>query len=85
MGLPAGSSFDVLGTRLGCPQEAFVALGRKPCIFRPFRPLATTTGEKVRLIWNDLLSSRVAGSRAEVGGGRPEATDESGFFDDESL
>ncbi len=75
----------ILGTRWGCPQDACGALGRKPRIFRHLRRFVTTTGEKVRLIWNDLLSSGVAGSRAEVGGGRPEATDESGFFDDESL
>ncbi len=37
-----------------------------------------------RLIWNDLLSSELTGFSRE-GGGRPEATDESGYFDDESL
>jgi hypothetical protein len=42
-------------------------------------------GGWIRLIWNDLLSNGIWIQIPGKGGGRPEATDEPGFFDDESL
>lgn len=41
-------------------------------------------GRVFGLIWKDFLSS-MSGGCSGKGGGRPEATDEPGCFDDESL